>query len=119
MVRIVLTLVAAAAAAAAAAGCSSVPRIPGVTPYKMEIQQGNYISQEMVSLLKPGMSKDQVRFILGSPLLTDIFHADRWDYIYWREAQNGMRESRRLALHFEADRLARVDGDVASSAAGR
>jgi outer membrane protein assembly factor BamE len=113
MLRIVLTLV----AAAAAAGCSSVPRIPGVTPYKMEIQQGNYISQEMVSLLKPGMSKDQVRFILGTPLLTDIFHADRWDYIYWREAQNGARESRRVALHFEADRLARVDGD--SSAAGR
>lgn len=118
MVRIVLTLV-AAAAAAVAAGCSSVPRIPGVTPYKMEIQQGNYISQEMVSLLKPGMSKDQVRFILGSPLLTDIFHADRWDYVYWREASSGRRESRRLALFFEEGKLSRIDGDVVSPAAGR
>jgi outer membrane protein assembly factor BamE len=115
MLRIVLTVV----AAAAAAGCSSVPRIPGVTPYKMEIQQGNYISQEMVSQLKPGMSKDQVRFILGTPLLTDIFHADRWDYLYWREAQDGARESRRVALHFESGVLARIDGDVASPAAGR
>ncbi|HZM34469.1 MAG TPA: outer membrane protein assembly factor BamE [Burkholderiales bacterium] len=115
MLRIVLTAV----ALAAAAGCSSVPRIPGVTPYKMEIQQGNYISQEMVSQLKPGMSKDQVRFILGTPLLTDIFHADRWDYVYWREASNGARESRRVVLFFESDRLTRVDGDIASSAAGR
>jgi outer membrane protein assembly factor BamE len=118
MPRIVLVAL-SAAAAAAAAGCSSVPRIPGVTPYKMEIQQGNYISQDMVAQLKPGMSKDQVRFVLGTPLLTDIFHADRWDYVYWREAQSGARESRRLALHFEGGKLARIDGDVASSAAGR
>jgi outer membrane protein assembly factor BamE len=119
MLRIALIPV-AAAAAAVAAGCGSVPRIPGVTPYKMEIQQGNYISQEMVALLKPGMSKDQVRFILGTPLLTDIFHADRWDYLYWREPPNSReRETRRLALYFEEGRLARVDGDVASSAAGR
>jgi outer membrane protein assembly factor BamE len=103
----------------AAAGCSGVPRIPGITPYKIEIQQGNYISQEMVSQLKSGMSKDQVRFILGTPLLTDIFHAERWDYVYWREAPSGKRESRKLALFFEEGRLARIDGDVASSAAGR
>jgi len=104
---------------AAVAGCSGVPRIPGVTPYKIEIQQGNYISQDLVSQLKPGMSKDQVRFILGTPLLTDIFHAERWDYVYWREASSGKRESRKLALFFEAGKLARIDGDVVSSAAGR
>ena len=103
----------------AAAGCGGVPRIPGVTPYKPEIQQGNYISQEMVSQLKPGMSKDQVRFIMGTPLLTDIFHADRWDYVYWREGSRGKRESRRLALFFDGGRLERIDGDVVSSAAGR
>lgn len=114
MLRIALALV-----AALAAGCSGVPRIPGVTPYKMEIQQGNYISQEIVSQLKPGMSKDQVRFVLGTPLLTDIFHADRWDYLYWREASSGKRESRRLALFFEDGKLSRIDGDVVSSAAGR
>jgi outer membrane protein assembly factor BamE len=103
----------------ALAGCSGVPRIPGITPHKIEIQQGNYISQDMVSQLKQGMSKDQVRFILGTPLLTDIFHAERWDYVYWREAPSGKRESRKLAIFFEEGRLARMDGDVVSSAAGR
>ena len=106
---------AVAAAFLAVAGCAGVPRIPGVTPYKVEIQQGNFVSQEMVSQLKPGMSKEQVRFLLGTPLLTDIFHADRWDYVYWRETSEGKREQRRLAVHFSDGRLERVDGDVASA----
>ena len=95
-----------------------VPRIPGITPYKMDIQQGNFVSQEMVAQLKPGMTREQVRFILGTPLVTDIFHADRWDYVYWREAPNGKREERRVALFFSADdKLERVAGDVVSPAA--
>lgn len=98
------------------AACS-MPRIPGITPYKMEIQQGNHVSQEMVSQLKPGMSKDQVRLLLGTPLLTDIFHANRWDYVYWFEDAAGKREQRRLAVHFAEDKLARVDGDVVAAAA--
>jgi outer membrane protein assembly factor BamE len=102
-----------------AGGCSYVPRIPGVTPYKIDIQQGNYISQEMVSQLKPGMSKDQVRNVLGTPLLTDIFHAERWDYLYWREAPNGKRESRRLVVFFDDNRLARVGGDVMPAGSAR
>jgi outer membrane protein assembly factor BamE len=56
-----------------------------------------------------------VRFVMGTPLLTDIFHADRWDYVYWRESPSGKREQRRLAVYFEDGRLARVDGDVASA----
>src|SRR5437868_2663831 len=96
-----------------------VPRIPGITPYKPEIQQGNYVSQEMISQVKPGMSREQVRFILGTPLLTDIFHSDRWDYVYWREAVNGKREERRVALFFDDGKLARIAGDVASPATGR
>ena len=58
-------------------GCSYVPHIPGVTPYRIEIQQGNFISPDMLAQLKPGMSKEQVRLVLGTPLLTDIFHAER------------------------------------------
>jgi len=114
MVRSILILL-----VAVNAGCSSVPRIPGVTPHRIEIQQGNYVSQDMVSQLKPGMSKEQVRFIMGTPLLTDIFHAERWDYLYWRETSSGKRESRKLALHFESGRLARIDGNGANPAAGR
>src|SRR5882672_4621471 len=89
-----------------------VPKVPGVTPYRMVIQQGNFISQEMVSQLKPGMTREQVRFILGTPLVTDIFHADRWDYVFYRELANGKREQRNLSVVFEKDKLARVIGDL-------
>jgi outer membrane protein assembly factor BamE len=90
-------------------------------PYRMEIQQGNFVSQEDVSKLKPGMSKEQVRFVLGTPLLTDIFHADRWDYVYRRQkANSNVLEHRRIAVFFKDGKLTRVEGDVtpARSAAG-
>jgi outer membrane protein assembly factor BamE len=117
--RVTATVTAAVLAliGASAAGCSYVPRIPGITPYRMEIQQGNYVSQEMVSQLKPGMTKEQVRFILGTPMVTDIFHSDRWDYVYWRETSKGTREQRKLTVLFEKGELARLDGDVVPSAA--
>jgi outer membrane protein assembly factor BamE len=118
MFRKLISLAAIAAGAFAAAGlpgCGYIPRIPGITPYKMDIQQGNFVSQEMVSQLKPGMSKEQVRLTLGTPLLTDIFHADRWDYVYWREDEAGKREQRKLAVFFDDGKLARVDGDVVAS----
>ena len=91
------------AIAALLPACKSVevPKVPGVTPYRMVIQQGNFISQEMVSQLKPGMTKEQVRFILGTPLVTDIFHADRWDYVYFRELADGKRDQRNLSVVFE------------------
>ena len=92
-------VLAAIVLAAPLVACSSGLRIPGITPYKIEIQQGNFVSQEMASQLKPGMSKEQVRLVLGTPLLADVFHADRWDYVYWREAPDG--------------KLERVDGDAA------
>ena len=95
-----------------AAACSEVPRIPGLTPYRIDIQQGNFVSPEMVAQLKPGMSKEQVRLALGTPLLADIFHAERWDYVYWREAPNGKREQRKLVVFFADGKLERVDGDV-------
>ena len=112
-------LLAVVVLATGAAACTAVPRIPGITPYRMEIQQGNFVSQDMVSQLKPGMSKEQVRFILGTPLVTDIFHAERWDYVYWRETSDGRREQRRLIVHFDKGQLARIDGDVVSATAGR
>src|SRR5258706_1189978 len=95
-------------------GCKSVdvPKFPGVTHYRMVIQQGNFIPQEMVAQLKPGMTKEQVRFVLGTPLVTDIFHADRWDYVFFREMPNGKREQRNLSVVFENSKLARVIGDL-------
>ena len=100
--------------AAAGAGCKSVevPKLPGVTPYRMVIQQGNFISDDMVAQLKPGMTKEQVRFVLGTPLVTDIFHADRWDYVFFRELPNGKREQRNLSVVFQDGKLQRVIGDL-------
>jgi outer membrane protein assembly factor BamE len=95
--------------ASALCGCSP-PKI--IQPYRMEIQQGNYVSQEMVSQLKPGMTKEQVRYVLGTPLVTDIFHADRWDYVFYRDNRRGPREERKIAVVFENGKLARVIGDV-------
>ena len=109
-------LTSAGLAASALLGACSVPRIPGLTPYKMDIQQGNYVSQDMISQLKPGMTRDQVRFTLGTPLLADIFHADRWDYLYWHEDARGKREERKVSVYFRDDKLARVDGDVVPAA---
>lgn len=84
-----------------------------LSPYKIEIQQGNYVSQEMVSKLKPGMTRSQVRFVLGTPLLTDMFHASRWDYVYFLERGGKVLEERKLILFFDGDKLVRIEGDVA------
>jgi len=108
-------------AALAVAGCG-IPRALGIAPYRIEIQQGNFVSAELVAQLKPGMSKDQVKQLLGTPLINDIFHTERWDYLFWREPPGGTgnRETRRVALYFEDGKLARVDGNaVPTSAAGR
>jgi outer membrane protein assembly factor BamE len=81
--------------------------------YRMEIQQGNYVSQESASQLKLGMTKDQVRFVLGTALLVDIFHEDRWDYVYWRQRANSREvEERRFTLLFRDGTLNRIEGDV-------
>jgi outer membrane protein assembly factor BamE len=81
----------------------------------MEIQQGNYVSQDMVSQLRIGMSKEQVRYVLGTPLVADIFHGDRWDYVYYRESRRGPREGRKIAVLFENGKLVRVVGDVVAA----
>jgi outer membrane protein assembly factor BamE len=87
-------------------------RIPGVTPYKMDIQQGYYVTQVMVAQLRSGMSKEQVRQALGTPLLADAFHNERWDYVYWREDEAGKLEKRKLAVFFTDGKLMRLEGDI-------
>ncbi len=87
--------------------------LSGACVYKMEIQQGNYVSQEAAAQLKLGMTKDQVRFVLGTPLLVDIFRDDRWDYLYWRRRANSREvEERRFTLLFKDGTLNRIEGDV-------
>ncbi|MES2770633.1 MAG: outer membrane protein assembly factor BamE [Pseudomonadota bacterium] len=110
-----LTSIAVIALATLSAACSSVPHL--VTEYRIDVQQGNVLTQEMVAQLRPGLTKDQVRFILGTPLLTDVFHADRWDYIYrLQKGKTGEVDKHRLTAFFDpSGRLLRVTGDVAAA----
>jgi len=90
---------------------------PSLTPYRMEIQQGNYVTQEMVAQLKPGLTRDQVRFVLGTPLVSDIFHEERWDYVFVRQRANSREiEYRRIAVFFENGKMKRIEGDVVAAA---
>lgn len=100
------------------ASCGSIgPSTLGIKPYRIEIQQGNFVSQEMVSQLKRGMTRDQVRFVLGTPLISDSFHADRWDYVFRRQRVNSTElEQRKIAVFFEDGKLARIEGDVTPAA---
>jgi len=110
--RMVYRSLFAACALLAVSACSYVPRI--VTEYRIDVQQGNVITQEMVSQLKPGQTRDQVRFILGTPMLADMFHADRWDYFYsLQNGRTGAIDKRRFSVFFDKEgRLERASGDV-------
>jgi len=87
-------------------GCSGFPGV-----YKIDIPQGNVVTQEMVNKLRPGMTKKQVRFVMGTPLVEDTFNADRWDYIYTLKASDGSYTRERVSLYFNNGRLSRINGD--------
>ena len=93
-------------------------RVAGlVTPYKMDIVQGNFVSKEQAAAIKPGMSRAQVRDILGTPLLTSIFHADRWDYVFTFKRQGVESQSRKVTVFFKGDGLERIEADPLPSEA--
>lgn len=82
-----------------------------ITPYRINIQQGNFISQEMLARVQPGMTPEQVRFALGTPLLADIFHAGRWDYVFRLQKPNGQVTNNRVIIYFKDNRVARILSD--------
>lgn len=89
-------------------GCSYLSRL---SVYKLDINQGNYLTQDQVEKLKVGQTRQQVRTVLGTPLLADPFHANRWDYVYEFQRQGRMLEHRQFTVYFIDDRLARWEGD--------
>jgi len=101
-----------------AAGCSGSYSIPGFTAYRIEIQQGNAITHEMVAKLKPGMTRAQVRFAMGTPLIVDPFRKDRWDYVYYDEKPGAPRQYRHVAVFFKGDQLERLEGDIVPASVG-
>ncbi len=94
---------------------SKINPVNWITPYKIEIVQGNFVSKEQVELLKPGMLRAQVREVLGTPLLTSVFHADRWDYVFTLKRQNVEPQALKLTVFFKNDVLERFEGDAMPS----
>jgi outer membrane protein assembly factor BamE len=80
-----------------------------VTPYRIDIVQGNAVTREQIALIKPGMSRAQVRDILGTPLLTDPFHAERWDYLFTIRRQGAEPQRRSIVAFFDGDVLRKID----------
>lgn len=90
-------------------GCS-FPQV--LSPYKLDIPQGNGITADQVEKLKVGMTRAQVRFALGTPLLTDVFHADRWDYVYSDARAGVLKDHKVFTVYFEGDALKRFGGET-------
>ena len=110
--RIVLVLIAALLLGACQGGFLQMLPLGPLRPYKIDVQQGNVVTQEMISKVQPGMSRGQVRFALGTPLVEDVFHKDRWDYVYLYQKGGEATEHRRIVVVFKDDKLVRIDGDV-------
>jgi outer membrane protein assembly factor BamE len=112
-----LLLGVAAAGTLGLAGCDSINRslqtsdsfMGVITPYKVEVVQGNVITSEQVAAIKPNMNRAQVRDVMGSPLLADVFHGDRWDYVFTIRRQGTEPQSRRIVVLFEGDTFKSID----------
>jgi outer membrane protein assembly factor BamE len=89
--------------------------LPTIKPYKLEVQQGNVVTSKMLLQLRPGMNKSQVRFIMGTPLVQDSFHGNRWDYVYQLREGGKLTEQRRVILDFQNEMLKTVRGDVVAA----
>jgi outer membrane protein assembly factor BamE len=114
LVSLVLRSALAVAGVAALAACESVrgwaPTF--IQPYRPDVPQGNIVTQEMVEQLQPGMTHDQVRFLLGTPLVVSLFHQDRWDYVYHLKRGKGTEvQTRRMTVFFKDNRLERFTAD--------
>jgi len=104
----------ASGVAIAALGACASPQSDGsllglITPYRIDIVQGNVVTKEQLALVRPGMSRVQVRDVLGSPLVADVFHADRWDYVFTIRRPGTQPQLRSVVAYFEGDQLLRVD----------
>jgi outer membrane protein assembly factor BamE len=104
------------------AGCSSlsttaVNPVNWITPYRVDVIQGNFISSEQVAMLKTGMTRAQVKDLLGTPLLSSLFHADRWDYVFTLKRQGVEPQSLKYTVFFKDELLERFEGDTMPSEA--
>jgi len=116
--RLILALAACAFVGACGSMSGATQRFAdSITPYKVEVVQGNFVSKEQVEALKPGMGRQQVRDILGTPLVSSVFHQDRWDYVFTIKRQGVQPQARRLSVFFKGNTLERFEGDQMPSEA--
>ncbi|HLL13383.1 MAG TPA: outer membrane protein assembly factor BamE [Rubrivivax sp.] len=110
---VILALPIVSVVCAALSGCQALQRTDSfmgfITPYRIDIVQGNAVTQEQAALIKPGLSRLQVRDILGTPLLTDPFHADRWDYLFTLRRPGAQPQRRSVVVHFEGDSVKSIE----------
>ena len=117
-----LRILLAAAAVAALSACGTVDGVTGriaqsITLYKVEVVQGNFISHEQVEALRPGLTRQQVKEVLGTPLLASLFHADRWDYVFTLKRKDVEPQARHLTVYFKGNAMERFEGDTMPSEA--
>ncbi|MEO7953917.1 MAG: outer membrane protein assembly factor BamE [Polaromonas sp.] len=96
---------------------SAVNPVNWITPYKVDVIQGNFVSKEQVAQLRPGLSRDEVKAVLGTPLMVSLFHADRWDYVFTMKRQNVEPQSFKYTVYFKDNLLERFEGDAMPSEA--
>jgi outer membrane protein assembly factor BamE len=94
---------------------SSINPVNWVTPYKVDVIQGNFVSKEQVELLRPGMTREQVKAVMGTPLMASLFHGDRWDYVFTLKRQGVEPQSYKYTVFFKGDQLERFEGDTMPS----
>jgi len=105
----------------AVSGCGTLPSADkvatAVSPYRIDVVQGNVVTREQLAVLKPGMPRATVRDVLGTPLLASVFHAERWDYVFTLKRQGAEPQSRKVTLFFTNDLLERIEADELPSEA--
>ncbi|MES2946843.1 MAG: outer membrane protein assembly factor BamE [Pseudomonadota bacterium] len=94
---------------------SAINPVNWLTPYKVDVIQGNFVSKEQIEVLKPGMTRNQVKDVLGTPLITSVFHADRWDYVFTLKRQGVQPQAYKYTVFFKGDLLERFEGDTMPS----
>ena len=111
LIILACSVLGACSSTASSMSTSAVNPVNWITPYKVDVIQGNFVSKEQVAQLRPGLSRDEVKAVLGTPLMASLFHADRWDYVFTMKRQSVAPQSFKYTVYFKGNVLERFEGD--------
>lgn len=117
LVILACSVLAACSSTASSTSTSAINPVNWITPYKVDVIQGNFVSKEQVAQLRPGLTRDEVKAVLGTPLMASLFHADRWDYVFTMKRQSVEPQSFKYTVYFKDNLLERFEGDAMPSEA--